>query len=192
MSNLDLDKWLDLLGKPGLLPTPPAPAGKPQPPTQVNASLAIDVAEMTWRKDTIREVSLALEMAKNVMSVPRLSATLPGDMTVRGSGTPEGSFNLSGAKLRETLAWLGIDATAIPKDRLQGLQASGKLKSAAGGLQITDVVFDFDGLTGKAGGTVSLGLPVTAALQVELDRLDLDAYMPQPSIAPLPPTAPPT
>jgi len=33
---------------------------------------------------------------------------------------PEGTFNLSGDKLRETLTWLGIDAAAIPKDRLQG------------------------------------------------------------------------
>ncbi len=189
LAKLDLDKWLDLLIKPGFLPAPPAPAGKPKPPTQINASLAIDVAEMTWRKDTIREVSLVLEMAKNVVSVPRLSVTLPGDMTVRGGDMPDGSFNLSGTKLRETLAWLGIDTAAIPKDRLQGLQASGKLKSAAGGLQITDVVFDFDGVAGKAGGTMSFGLPVTAALQVELDRLDLDAYMPQPSVAPVPPPA---
>jgi len=58
------------------------------------------------------------------------------------------------------------------------------MKSVAGGVQITDVVFDFDGLKGKAGGTVSLGLPVAAALNVELDRLDLDAYMPQPSSVP--------
>jgi uncharacterized protein involved in outer membrane biogenesis len=183
LAKLDLDKWLDLLARPGLFPASPAPAGKPKPPPEINASLALEVAEMTWRQDTVREVSLALEMAKNVVSVPRLSATLPGDMTVQGSGAPDGTFNLSGAKLRETLAWLGIDAAAIPKDRLQGLKASGKLKSAAGGLQITDVVFDFDGLKGSAGGTVSLGLPVTAALHIELDRFDLDAYLPQPSTA---------
>lgn len=189
LAKLDLDKWIELLTKPGFLPAPAAPAGKPQPPPQVNASLAIDVAEMTWRKDAIREVSLALEMVKNVVSVPRLKATLPGDMTVQGGAMPDGTFNLSGEKLRETLTWLGIDAAAIPKDRLQGLKASGKLKSTAGAMQITDVVFDFDGLKGKAAGTVSLGLPVTAALQVDLDRLDLDAYMPQSSIASVQPAA---
>jgi len=47
-----------------------APArGKPQPTPQVNASLAIDVGEMTWRREVIRDVSLALEMVKNVVSV---------------------------------------------------------------------------------------------------------------------------
>jgi hypothetical protein len=189
LAKLDLDKWLELLTKPGFLPAPAAPAGKPRPPPQVNASLAIDVAELTWRKDTIREVSLALEMVKNVVSVPRLKATLPGEMTVQGGAMPDGTFILSGEKLRETLTWLGLDAAAIPKDRLHGLKASGKLKSAAGAMQITDVVFDFDGLNGKASGTVSLGLPVTAALQVELDRLDLDAYMPQPSVGSVQPAA---
>jgi len=46
---------------------------------------------MTWRKEAIREVSLALEMAKNVVSVPHIKATLPGDMTVQGGGTPDGT-----------------------------------------------------------------------------------------------------
>ena len=79
---------------------------------------------MIWRKDTIREVSMVFEMAKNVVSMPRISATLPGDMSVQGIGTSDGTFNLSGAKLRDTLTWLGIDAAAIPKDRLQGLSSA--------------------------------------------------------------------
>ena len=123
---LDPSFWSGL-GKP--------PGSKPKPLPQINASLALEVAEMTWRKEAIRELSLAVEMAKNVVSVPRLRAILPGDMTVQGSGTSEGTFDLSGTKLRETLAWLGIDATALPPERLKGLKASGKLKSAAGGLQ---------------------------------------------------------
>jgi uncharacterized protein involved in outer membrane biogenesis len=198
IARLDLDKWLDLLAKPGLLrPAAPAPAKpatpKPQPAPQVNASLALDVQEVTWRKEAIRDVSLAVEMVKNVVSVPRLRAVLPGDMTVQGSGMPEGTFDLSGTKLRQTLAWLGVDASAVPRERLQGLKASGKLKSAAGGLQVSDVSFAVDDLAGKAQGTVSLGLPVTASLQLDLDRLDLDAYLPQaqPAVA-LPTVAVPT
>jgi len=196
LARFDLDKWLDLLAKPGLLPAlpKPAPGAKPTPPPQINASLSLDVAELTWRKEVVRELSLAVELAKNVVSVPRLRAVLPGDMTVQGSGMPEGTFDLSGNKLRETLAWLGIDAAALPKDRLTGLKANGKLKSAAGGLQITDVAFEMDDLKGKASGAVTLGLPLAASLQLDLDRLDLDAYLPQPSssvsILPTPAAAP--
>jgi uncharacterized protein involved in outer membrane biogenesis len=217
LNQLDLDKWLDLLAKPGLLALPAAPASpaapaapakpapanpapakpapaadKPAPAPQINASLSIDIGEMTWRKEAIREVSIAVEMAKNVMSVPRLRMVLPGAMTVQGSGMPEGTFDVSGAKLRETLAWLGVDASAIPKERLQRLTANGKLKSAAGGLQLSDIAFEIDDLKGKAGGTVTLGLPIGAAFQLELDRLDLDAYLPPPAatIAPLSPAAP--
>jgi hypothetical protein len=123
-------------------------------------------------------------MVKNVVSVPRIRATLPGDMAVQGSGTPAGTFSLSGAKLRETLRWLGIDTAGIPKERLQGVKASCKMTSAAGSLQITDAMFEFDDLKGSGGGTVTFGLPVTAAFHVELDRFDLDAYLPPPSTAP--------
>jgi hypothetical protein len=185
LPRLDLDKWLDLLAE-GLLPAAPAPAAgaKPKPPPQVNASLSIDIQEMTWRKDLVRDVSVALEMAKNVLSVPRLKAVLPGDMMVQGSGMPEGTFELSGGKLRETLAWLGVDASGVPEGRLQSLKASGKLKSAAGGLQLSDASFQIDDLQGKASGTATLGLPIMAWLQIELDRVDLDAYMPPPSSSP--------
>jgi hypothetical protein len=53
LPKLDLDKWLDILLAGLFFPTAPAPAGKPEPLPAVNASLAIDVAEMIWRKDTI-------------------------------------------------------------------------------------------------------------------------------------------
>ena len=57
LARFDLDKWLDLLTNPGLLPPTPAPApgSKPKPLPQINASLALEVAEMTWRKEAIRE-----------------------------------------------------------------------------------------------------------------------------------------
>ncbi len=195
LPRLDLDKWLDLLAA-GLLPVAPAPpaGAKPQPPKpppQVNASLSIDVREMTWRKDVVRDVSLAVEVAKNVVSVPRLKAVLPGDMTMQGSGMPEGTFELSGGKLRDTLAWLGVDASGVPAGRLQSVKASGKLKSAAGGLQLTDATFQVDDLQGKASGTAKLGLPVAASLQVELDRVDLDAYLPASSPATMLPAVTP-
>ena len=199
LPRLDLDKWLDLLAK-GLLPAAPKPpaGAKPAPPTQLNASLSIDVQEMTWRKEAVHDVSLAVEVAKNVLSVPRFRAMLPGDMTVQGSGMPEGTFELSGGKLRETLTWLGVDTSGVPAGRLQSLKATGKLKAAAGGLQLSDATFQIDDLSGKAGGSATLGLPLVASLQVELDRVDLDAYMPPPSppptvalpAGPLPPSPP--
>src|SRR5262249_23579805 len=114
---------------------------------------------------------------------------LPGDMSVQGSGTPEGTFEFSGAKLRETLAWLGIDASAVPKERLQQLKASGKLKSVPGGLQISEASFEIDGVKAKAGGTVAVGWRISAALQLDVDQLDLDAYMPQSLHVAIPPMA---
>ena len=190
LAKLDLDKWLELLTRPGFLPAAPAPAGKPKPPTQVNASLAIDVAEMTWRKDTIRDVSMALEMVKNVVSVPRLSATLPGDMTVQGGAMPDGTLQ----PLRRQAARDAHLARHRCRCHSQGPPAGpeGQRQIEVDGRRHCRSPTSSSistGLRGKAGGTLSLGLPVTAALQVELDRLDLDAYMPQPSVAAVQPAA---
>ena len=47
-----------------------------------------------------------------------------------------GDFSLAGPKLRDTLAWLGIDTSGVPADKLQKLDLKGKLASTANGLQI--------------------------------------------------------
>ena len=119
--------------------------------------------------------------------MPRFKATLPGDMPVQAdaavdaAGKASGSFSLAGNKLRDTLAWLEVDASGVPKDKLQSLTVKGKLASTAGSVNVTDVVLDLDGHTAKAGGALTFGPPftVSATLQIELDRFDLDAYMPQ-------------
>ena len=47
-------------------------------------SLSLDVAEVLYRKGTIRDVALALEIHKGAITVPRFKAMLPGDMVRAG------------------------------------------------------------------------------------------------------------
>ena len=225
LAKVDLDKWLELLSQPGLLPiaqpapaaaatTPAAtPAGqacrqacakppaKPprQPPAAVarspfppelGVSVTIDVAELLYRKRTIRDLSVAFDVRKGVMALPRFSAALPGDMTLRASaeatGDPAkpaagGEFSLNGPKLRETLKWLDIDVSGVPADRLQTLSGHGKIATVADKLQLTEATFALDGVSATGSANLTLGVPVTVAAQVQIDRFDLDAYMPRQS-----------
>lgn len=201
LAKLNLDKWLEVLSRPGALAqfapaAPAAPAAKPgtppskAPPPEFNAHVTLDVAEATYRKGTIRELSIALDMTKGAIAVPRLKAVLPGDMTLQAksavTGDPakpqaSGDFTLVGPKLRDTLAWLGIDTGGVPKTSLQTMKASGKMMSTAGSLQVSNATFDLDGAPGTGSGTLTFSAPLAAAVTVAMDRFDLDAYMPKPS-----------
>ena len=108
-----------------------------------------------------------------------------------------GEISIVGPKLRETLAWLEIDASGIPADKLRTLAVKGKLTSTANSVQLSDVGFDLDDQHATGSGSVTFALPLAVATQVQIDRFDLDAYMPKavqpllpvPSMAVLSPAA---
>ena len=207
LAKVDLDKWLDLLSQPGLLPlakpaptatpakpvvkppaTPPAAVARSPFPPELGVSVTIDVAELLYRKGTIRDLSAAFDIRKGVMALPHFRAALPGDMTLRASaaatGDPAkpaagGEFSLNGPKLRETLKWLDIDVSGVPVARLQTLSGHGKIVTVADKLQLTEATFALDGVSATGGANLTLGVPVTVAAQVQIDRFDLDAYMPE-------------
>jgi uncharacterized protein involved in outer membrane biogenesis len=252
LAKIDLEKWLALLAVPGAFQasTPPtsrpasAPAAqpaKPAPatqaakptapaksnslspfPTEIDVSLSLAITEALYRKGTVRDLALALEIHKGVITVPQLKAVLPGDMVVQANAaapaapaappakpatppatpatppaTPaagavqaSGEFSLTGPKLRDTLAWLGIDTSGVPAGKLQKLDLKGKLASTASGLQIAGLTVDLDGQQATGSGGVTFAMPLMATTTLQLDRFDLDVYMPleQPAV-PIAPTA---
>ncbi len=209
LREVDLDKWLALLAQPGVFLPQPAPAAtpaatpakaaspsKPAPsaslspfPPELGVDLALDVAETTYRKGTIRDLALGLKVANGAITVPRLEATLPGGMVVRAdaavdaAGKGSGGFTLEGSRLRETLAWLDVDAGGVPAEKLQSLSVQGKLAATAGRLNVTEAILQLDGQTARTSGTLTFGPPFMVSATLDMDRFDLDAYLPAPSAA---------
>ena len=188
---------------------PPAAAAAPASlspfPAAFTVLLSIEAKEVVYRKGTVRDVALDVEIRKGVIAVPRLNATLPGDMVLKANAaasTPAaspapaakpvanavqsaGEFSLVGSRLRETLAWLEIDTSGMPADRLQALSIKGKVAATANSLQISDLAMDLDSQHAAGSGSIVFAVPLTMSTSVTLDRFDLDAYMPKPK-EPLP------
>lgn len=191
-------------------PAPPAaaaPSLSPFPPA-LTVVVSIDAKEVLYRKGTVRDVALGVEIRKGVITVPRLNAILPGDMVLQANTAAAppavpaakpaaapganpvqsaGEFSLVGPRLRETLAWMEIDTSGVPAGKLQTLSVKGKVAATANSLQVSDLAMDLDGQRATGTGSITFGLPVTVATSVQLDRFDLDAYLPKPSEASSPP-----
>ena len=194
---LDLDRWLAAVERPAppQAQVPPAPAGSsaaPAPPAGpsvlagINAKLAFDMAEVIYNKKPIRNVALELDARGGAVAVPKLAATLPGDMVLQAkstlSGDParptvSGEFSLVGPKLRETLAWLEVDVSSVPPSKLTRLSMKGRMASSGGNVQVSDAVFELDDLKGTGGIVVTFGVPLSVVTHVELDTLDLDSFL---------------
>ena len=118
--------------------------------------------------------------------MPKLSATLPGDMVLQASSTfsgdparpaVSGEFSLVGPKLRETLAWLEVDVSSLPANKLTRLSMKGRMASSGGNVQVSDAVFELDDLKGTGGIDVTFGVPLSIVTHIELDTLDLDSFL---------------
>ncbi|TAJ39084.1 MAG: AsmA family protein [Reyranella sp.] len=215
LAKVDLEKWLELLEKPGLLAMlkppaetaavkapakPPATVARSPFPPELGVSVSVDVAELLYRKGTIRDLSVAVDIRKGVVAFPRVQAVLPGEMALRAATVANGDaakpaangeFSLSGPKLRETLKWLAIDTSGVPSARLQTLSAQGKIASAADKVQVSEATFALDGVSATGSGSLTLAVPIGVAVQVQIDRFDLDGYLPEPALAAVLPTAAP-
>ena len=205
LPKLDLDKWLMAFARPDPLQPTAAAAPGPKPaalpaagaptllPPELGGSLAIEVGELTYRRGIVRDLSMGIEARAGAIALSRLRAALPGDMALRaasavtgGPASPaaSGEFSVRGSRLRETLAWLGVDTAGVAADRLQTLDVSGTMMSAADKVQVNAASFSVDG--GVATGSVALNLapPLSAVAHVQIDRLNLDAYLAGPATGP--------
>ncbi len=94
----------------------------------LTAKLAFEVGEAIYNKKPIRNIALEIDAKGGAVAVPKLSATLPGDMVLQAQSTltgdavrpgVTGQFSLVGPKLRETLSWLAVDLSSVPPAKLQ-------------------------------------------------------------------------
>lgn len=194
---LDLDRWLAALQQPSSPATSSAPQAAPAAAGNTNASgggffgdlnakLAFAIGEVIYNKQPVRNVGLELEAKGGAVAVPKLAATLPGDMVLQAQSTltgdsarpgVTGQFSLVGPKLRETLAWLAVDLSSVPPSKLQRLSLKGRMSSTGGNVQVSDATFELDDLKGSGGVTVTFGVPLSIVTSVSLDTLDLDSFL---------------
>ena len=185
LPSLDIDKWQAAFAQPnGLIPDETkariaaAPTQSPFP--EMDVKLALDVANVTLQKGKISDVSTYIAIDKGVISIPRLVAKLPGEMAF-SADSKNGQVSLAGTKLRETLAWLGLDVSDVPAGRLERFQLDGKFVAAAGTLQVAEAKFAIDGQQGTGGAILTLSPATAVALQATFSEFDLDPYLPPPS-----------
>jgi uncharacterized protein involved in outer membrane biogenesis len=194
MAKLDLDKTLAGLAQPAAAakaPAKPAPAPAPSSAAKggsildgVNAHASIDIGEVTYNKQAIRNVALEVDARGGVVAVPRLAATLPGDLVLQAKssmtgGAVSGDFSLAGTKLRDTLKWLDVDVASVPANKLTSVSLKGRMSSANGNVAVSDAAFQLDDLKGTGGMLVTFSVPLSVVTHIEIDTLDVDSFMPK-------------
>ena len=204
LSRIDADHWLKVARDKAFLVSAPGSrlvvrAGKMPPPILAevpdgaSVKIALQVAEIRYRNESIRDVSTRLDIREGVIRLPEIKAVLPGDMTLHTTRAPgwedpraarAGQIELAGDQLRVTLKWLGIDTEGIPASRLQTLRAVGRIELTTTQVLTSDVKFSLDGAEGTGSGALIFAIPVVLSSTLHLPSFDLDGYLPPPKATP--------
>ena len=205
VSRLNLD---ELLKQATAAPTTPSETAKPaesstepkaassdpiavELPKNINASfdLAIDVIQ--YRGSVIREAGLRAALANGEVTLDRAAALLPGgsDVSLLGflsfiEGEPrfDGEVAAASDNLRSLLDWAGVEAGALPPDRLRGFSYASKVKVTPTAVEVQDINVRLDASTMTGGLAVALRDRPGFGLRLAIDQMNLDAYLPRASV----------
>lgn len=164
-------------------------------PTGFSASVELSAQALLYRGQTVRQLQAAARLEDGRLQVTRASVQLPGssDAAVTGTLTADGQgprfsgqVDAESDNLRGLLAWLGVDVAMVPAERLRRMVL--KTGFEAGGDQVvlrnTDLRLDVSRLTG--GAAIALRQRPGLGIALNIDRLNLDAYLPAQDAAAVP------
>ncbi|WP_425065530.1 AsmA family protein [Reyranella sp.] len=183
---LDLDRWIARLRTHPLLARSETTAGSAPAalPVAPRLDLVVRIGEMRYRRDLVRNVVVAFEFDDGSLHVREVVAVLPGDCRLYYRVDPADQsrtdrpdmVDIETHRLRETLAWIGIETRSVPADRLQRLHLRGRTEVVEGAILVTDATFALDDQAGTGTARAAFAIPTTISAQFQLPRLDLDSY----------------
>ncbi|NQW00428.1 MAG: AsmA family protein [Rhodospirillales bacterium] len=169
------------------VPAPAQAAGGVVIPVAISGSVLLSVEALIYRGEIINDVLINTELADGVANLRQFSAQFPGGSEITMSGllsSPGGKPGFSGTvetstnDIRKVVSWLGVEFPNVPADRLRKMSFSTELNltPAEVKLQNIDLKFDSSRLTGAT--TIALRARPGLGLNLTLDQINADAYLP--------------
>ena len=212
-SAVDLDGWTRAPPRPvaavAAPPSPPPQSVAPPsaaPPVAkafalpkglfVNAVLGVE--SLSWQGREARAIRLEATLDEGELVLERAQALLPGGTQLLADGTLaardgkplfEGRVQAASENFHTLLGWAGIDPARLPADRLNRFGLVAAIVADDAELGFRDLRLTVDSTRASGEGAVALAGPRSGRLALEVDSLDLDAYLP-PVAAPAVPAAP--
>lgn len=185
---------------PAAVPPTAAAPGSPIPPTLV-AAIDIGVEAIAYRGQAMQQARLTLEVVNGVATVKQLGARLPAGSNIlvanlplplggQAPAIPDGRVEAHSDNLRGLLEWLGGDLSSIPAGRVGRFDLKASVRSDGKTVQIANLDSTLD--SSRLTGGVSMawrGRP-GFGVRANLDRINLDAYLPPASAKAKPAAAP--
>ncbi len=205
LGSLDISAWL---------PAVPSQTGPAQPSTSQPQILdRVFASQAPWQGD-VKVNAQGLRLGEHVLrdfavdarldgaqtTLRNAAITLPGQTRVSLSGlwnndaqALDGAWRVTNQDMRALLGWLSVPLDSVPEGRLTSFSANGTVQAGDKIIALNDIALGLD--ASRAKGRVAFGWSARAptTINLDIDRLALDAYAPLlASLITLPRAATPT
>ncbi len=200
IGHLDLDKLLE-----GTADTnqPSAEKGRertaaetggslPAIPKSLRGNVLVTVEGLRYRGDIVSQVQLDASVENGTLRLEKLSALLPGGSDLRFSGGAravdggprfDGKVELASNNFRGLLSWFDANPATIPANRLATMVLTSNFSVTRQQAQISDMNLRMDNTTIEGAATILLQARPSFGLALNIDRINLDGYIPKPVAA---------
>jgi uncharacterized protein involved in outer membrane biogenesis len=155
----------------------------------LDATLDLGIDAVTYNRRSIRGIVIGAQLVKGEAKLTKASLFLPGggEASMNGTlaardGKPDYAADISARadNFRALLAWLGVDAEMVPRERLRRFTFAGQIKGNDQQLQLLNSIIVLD--TTRIGGAMTLALRDRPAFgaTVMVDKIDIDSYLASP------------
>ncbi|MFD1378615.1 AsmA family protein [Fodinicurvata halophila] len=160
---------------------------------QLDGRLRLRADSARFMGDLIQDLRLDATLAPGAALVERLEASAPGGSSLQLTGTLspgaqalefEGNLEGQTGNLRDFLTWLDMDTGHIPGERLRHADVATAFQYSHDLLQFTDLELNLDVSRLTGGLAIALRERPGLGLGLEIDRLNLDGYLPRDSDTP--------
>ena len=159
-------------------------------PRQWDGALELDIGALSWQGGVVRQIKLSAQKAGDVIVLSRAAALLPGgsDAVLTGQAAAaggdwqfDGSLEAASDNLRSLLSWLDIEAVErIPADRLRKFQLGAAVRLTRSVALFHNIDLRLDSLRLIGAAAYALRRRPSFTLDLQIDQLNLDAYLPRP------------
>ena len=199
VKRIDLDRWLALSEGAATRPDAAATSAATEAadasggaeafslPSDLSGSFNVEVEALTYNDGLVRQATISGAIIDGTVEFGRIAALLPGGSDVTMSGTLEtvdgqprfdGQIEAASDDLRALLAWLRLELDDVPADRLRKVGLTTNVRLAPDLMQAYRVDLRLDASRMTGGIAYAVRQRTAFSIDVGIDRLNLDAYLP--------------
>lgn len=155
-------------------------------PKNLGGSIELAVESLTYGKRDFKRLRVEATLADGALKIGKASMAMPGGARASVAGRvtsgktgPKfaGKLNFKADNLRAVFAWLGLDMSAISRDRLRKVALTAKLTADPKFIRIADMDAKLDGSIVKGGANYALRTRPAFGASLAMNVLNLDGYL---------------